>query len=119
MHAKRIAAARRRTGMKFFPLKCYLPKAAAAEYLYSADYKGINDEQLDFSDRATPHSRGRSSRAHAETRLPHEGTAQTENKYCGFATAHCPTTFFAIVRQRHWHCAILITMYFVFSKAHR
>lgn len=71
------------TGIKFFALKRYLPAAAGGGgYLYSADYKGINSEQLDFSGRAASHSRGRSSRAHPEIRLPHEGAAQAEDGFC-------------------------------------
>jgi len=35
--------------MKFFTLKRYLPGGGGGgRYLYSADYKGINSEQLDF-----------------------------------------------------------------------
>lgn len=58
-----------------------------------ADYKGINGKQLDFSGRATPHSRGRSSRAHPEIRLPHEGAVQAEDDTADFAAAHYPATF--------------------------
>lgn len=77
------------TGIKFFALKRYLPGGGGGgggRYLCSADYKGINSEQLDFSDRAAPHSRGRSSRAHPEIRLPHEGATQAEGRTacCGF-----------------------------------
>lgn len=61
----------------FFALKRYLPDGGG-RYLYSVDYKGINSEQLDFSGRAAPHSRGRSSRGDSEIRLPHEGAAQVE-----------------------------------------
>jgi len=92
--AERIAPGA--TGIKFFTLKRYLP--GGGRYLYSADYKGINGEQLDFSGgRTAPHSRGRSSRAHPEIRLPHEGAAQMENGTAAFAAVHCSATFCAIV----------------------
>ncbi|KAG5318072.1 MOS1T transposase, partial [Pseudoatta argentina] len=92
--AERIAPGA--TGIKFFALKRYLPDGGG-RYLYSADYKGINGEQLDFSGRTAPHSRGRSSRAHPEIRLPHEGAAQVENGTAAFAAVHCSATFCAIV----------------------
>lgn len=84
------------TGIKFFALKRYLP-GGGGRYLYSADYKGINGEQLDFSGRTAPHSRGRSSRAHPEIRLPHEEAAQVEDGTAAFAAVHCSATFCAIV----------------------
>lgn len=77
---------------EIFPSKMLPVCPTAADTCRLADYKGINGKQLDFSGRATPHSRGRSSRAHSEIRLPHEGAAQADDT-ADFAAAHYPATF--------------------------
>lgn len=77
---------------EIFPFKMLPVCPTAADTCRLADYKGINGKQLDFSGRATPHSRGRSSRAHPEIRLPHEGAAQADDT-ADFAAAYYPATF--------------------------
>lgn len=78
---------------EIFPFKMLPVRPTAVDTCRLVDYKGINGEQLDFSGRATPHSRGRSSWAHPEIRLPHEGAAQAEDDTADFAAAHYPATF--------------------------